>query len=289
MRAALVGSRLDDLELMREACAGTGVQPVLVVVPPVIWRDRTREQDPAARLARVRAVTPPEIGVAGRPAPELPNTLHAFGIDLLVICEYPTVLPRVVLDAVPGGAIGCHPSLLPRWQGPLPIAWALRMGDPVIGLSVHRITGDTYDDGPVLAQQSLVAPDDFDPDALRAHLISRLLLGVLPKALTAIMHGEPGTPQDPDRATWAGFMADADRYLDTTRPASTLHNLARALRYLGWTPHIHLDGAWHTITRTSPTPTPACTLRIQCGDGAPLWVANATPTPAGTAHPRVYT
>ncbi|MFE2865019.1 formyltransferase family protein [Embleya sp. NPDC059259] len=118
-----------------------------------------------------------------------------------MVCEYPTVLPRVVLDAVPGGAIGCHPALLPRWQGPSPIAWALRMGDPVIGLSVHRMTGDAYDDGPVLAQDSIPAPDEFDPAALRAHLTRKLLRGVLPKALTALVHCEPGAPQDADVAT----------------------------------------------------------------------------------------
>ncbi|MFE3196800.1 formyltransferase family protein [Embleya sp. NPDC059237] len=288
VRVALASARLDILDMMRQACAGSGFTPVLVVVPPMIWRHRTREPDPAARLARIRGVTPPEIDVVARPANELPEALHGARVDMLIVCEYSTTLPRFVLDAIPGGTIHCHPSLLPRWQGPLPVAWALRTGDPTIGLSVHRINGDTYDDGPVLAQGSISAPDDdFDPDALRTRLLHTLLRGVLPQALNAVARGEPGVPQDPAHATWAGFMNEVDRYLDLGQSALTLHHLTRALRYLGWTPHVRIDNAWHTITRTSLTATPTCHRGVDCGDGARLWVAGATPVPT-RAHPRIY-
>ncbi|MFI6985877.1 formyltransferase family protein [Embleya sp. NPDC050154] len=290
LRVALASSRIDTLEMMRQACAGSGFLPVLAVVPPVLWRERTRETDPATRLAKVRAATPPEMGVLALPAADLPDALRLFGVDMVVVCGYPTLLPPFVVDTLPGGGINCHPSLLPRWQGPSPISWALRMGDPRIGLSVHRMNGDTYDSGPVLAQDTLPSPDDdFDPATLHARAIRRLVRGVLPKALAAVLRGEPGTLQDPNAATWAGFMDHADRYLDRGQSPLTLHHLTRALRYLRWTPHIRIDGAWHTITRTSPTPTPTCNRRVDCANGAPLWVADATPASVNTAHPRIYT
>ena len=53
-----------------------------------------------------------------------------------------------------------HPSALPKYRGPSPVLWAIRNGDPYLGMTVHRMT-ERIDAGPVLAQvDDLPIPDE---------------------------------------------------------------------------------------------------------------------------------
>lgn len=38
------------------------------------------------------------------------------------------------------GVPNVHPSALPKYRGPSPVPWAIRNGDPFMGITVHRKT-----------------------------------------------------------------------------------------------------------------------------------------------------
>ena len=61
---------------------------------------------------------------------------------------------RAVLEVAPLGAIGVHPSLLPRHRGPDPYFWAIESGDLETGVTAHRLE-EEYDTGAILAQRRL--------------------------------------------------------------------------------------------------------------------------------------
>ena len=46
---------------------------------------------------------------------------------------FPWKIPQAALDVPRLGSVNMHPALLPRHRGPIPLAWALRDGDPVWG------------------------------------------------------------------------------------------------------------------------------------------------------------
>jgi methionyl-tRNA formyltransferase len=52
------------------------------------------------------------------------------------------LIPVDALDVPPLGVINTHPSLLPRYRGPNPIAWTVRNGDRELGYSIHRMDAD---------------------------------------------------------------------------------------------------------------------------------------------------
>ena len=94
--------------------------------------------------------------------------------DLLVVCDYGQILSRDCLATAPLGGINLHGSLLPRYRGAAPVAWAIWRGETVTGVSVIHMTGQ-LDGGPVLTSVSLA----IGPDETCAELEPRLArLGV---------------------------------------------------------------------------------------------------------------
>src|SRR5262245_1952511 len=78
------------------------------------------------------SVNTPE-GVAG---------LQTFRPDLLVVAAYGQILSKDVLAVPPLGGINVHASLLPKYRGAAPVAWAIyhgetRTGVTIIKMSVH--------------------------------------------------------------------------------------------------------------------------------------------------------
>ena len=60
-------------------------------------------------------------------------------------------MPQAVLDVPPRGSINVHASLLPRYRGAAPIAWALIRGERETGITTFRMDAG-MDTGPVLLQ-----------------------------------------------------------------------------------------------------------------------------------------
>jgi len=71
--------------------------------------------------------------------------------DLIVAAHSHTFIGRRSRAATRLGAIGYHPSLLPRHRGRDAVRWTVAMGDPVAGGSVYWFT-DNVDGGPIAAQ-----------------------------------------------------------------------------------------------------------------------------------------
>ncbi len=169
--------------------------------------------------------------------------------DLLVVCDYGQILSRDCLATAPLGGINLHGSLLPRYRGAAPVAWAIWRGETVTGVSVIHMTGQ-LDGGPVLASASLA----IGPDETCAELEPRLArLGVAP-VIDAIetlecwdLVSPLGTPQDPALATRARRLRKVDAVIRWDRPAKKIHNQVRALQpWPGtWT-------AWQRPGQTEP-------------------------------------
>ena len=71
--------------------------------------------------------------------------------DILVVAAYGRIFKKEFLDLFPLGGINVHPSLLPRYRGPSPIAAAIIAGDAITGVTIQRIAL-SFDTGDILAQ-----------------------------------------------------------------------------------------------------------------------------------------
>src|ERR1700722_2979141 len=83
--------------------------------------------------------------------PEGVAALAELKPDLLVVAAYGQILSREVLGVPPLGGINVHASLLPKYRGAAPIAWAIAAGEKQTGVTIIRMTVG-LDAGDMLAQ-----------------------------------------------------------------------------------------------------------------------------------------
>src|SRR5215813_11938119 len=86
--------------------------------------------------------------------PEGVESLKALAPDLLVVAAYGQILSRDVLGVAPLGGINVHASLLPKYRGAAPIAWAIYHGETQSGVTIIRMS-PSLDAGDMLAQEAL--------------------------------------------------------------------------------------------------------------------------------------
>lgn len=87
--------------------------------------------------------------------------LQSWKPDLLVAIGWYYLVPRVLRDLAPLGAVGVHASLLPRYRGGAPLVWAMINGEKETGVSLFHFA-DGVDTGDLIAQRAFEITFDDD-------------------------------------------------------------------------------------------------------------------------------
>lgn len=195
-----------------------------------------------AQAAGVPVVQPESINTA-----EGLSALHDFRPDLLVVVAYGQILSAEALAAARLGGINIHASLLPKYRGAAPIAWAIWQGETETGVSIIRMTPG-LDAGDILAQEAVVILPDETAGELEARLApigARLAWEVIQKLKQGPVTGRK---QDPALVTKAPKLRKEMGLIDWSRRASQVWNQIRAVQ--PWpTPYTFLHRAGHPTCR----------------------------------------
>lgn len=153
--------------------------------------------------------------------------LRSLRPDLVVVAAFAYLLPRAMLSVPPRGCLNVHPSLLPRYRGPSPVATALLNGDSETGVSI-MLMDDGLDTGPVLSQERVPIDDDHTTGSLTMVLAAhgaQLLLSTI----DAWLEGRVSPwPQPEDEASHSVKITSHDGALDWSLPAMQLMRQVRA-------------------------------------------------------------
>lgn len=85
-------------------------------------------------------------------------------IDLALVYAFGELIPKELLSLPKFGFWNIHPSLLPKYRGPSPIASPLINGDTVTGVTIIKMD-EEIDHGSIIAQESLtINQSDKRPD-----------------------------------------------------------------------------------------------------------------------------
>lgn len=200
-----------------------GHDVVLAVLSPVEAPGRRRLR---RQIGAERVLDAAKLGSTLEPRAEA--ALRSLGPDLVVSWYWTRRLPVEWLGMARLGAIGAHPSLLPRHRGPNPFFWAIDSGDPVTGVSVHRLTGE-YDDGAVLA--ALEVPTGERNGWQLARALDRPSLVLIRQTVRALADGRrlEERAQDPAAATWAPEPEGDALRVDWSWPTERVLRRIRAL------------------------------------------------------------
>ena len=147
--------------------------------------------------------------------------------DVVVVAAYGLFLPSNMLNLPRLGGLNVHPSLLPLYRGPSPVASAILNGDSVTGVTVMQID-EGMDSGPILLQREApIGPDETAGElTMRLFQIgAHLLVDVLPKW----ERGETrARPQNQSKATVSKRLTKEDGEIDWKRPAAHIARQVRA-------------------------------------------------------------
>jgi methionyl-tRNA formyltransferase len=156
--------------------------------------------------------------------PEWPDRLRAYAPEVAVVVAFGQILPRVVLDVPPRGSINVHASLLPKYRGAAPIAWAIIRGETETGVSIMQMD-EGMDTGPVL----LTVRTPIGPDETAGELATRLADIGAQALVDALARLDALMPvaQPHAEATLAPRLKKEDGHLDWSRSARDLVSLVR--------------------------------------------------------------
>jgi methionyl-tRNA formyltransferase len=202
--------------------------------------------------------------------------------DFLVVVAYGQILPGWLLQSPTIAPVNVHGSLLPRYRGAAPAAWAIMNGDSVTGVTTMLIE-ERMDTGPILLKREVPIP----PTMTRGEL-EQALSGIGAELLVPTLdglasHGLQPVPQDDSQASMAPKITREMARVCWNDNAVKVHNFIRALNpwplarseFRGESLHIlralpasaappgqAVPGVFLGVTRSG--------IRVQCGNGTVL-------------------
>ena len=158
---------------------------------------------------------------------DIQRELAALNPDVVVVAAYGKILPAEVLKIPRHGCINVHPSLLPRYRGPSPVASAILEGEGRTGTTIMLMDEGT-DTGPVLTSRSVpIDPGDVTSGSLTP-LLFQLGGELLNDVLSPWIQGEvKAKPQDHSQATLTKKLEKRD---GEARWETSAQELERRLR-----------------------------------------------------------
>ena len=209
----------------------------------------TRPDKPAGRGKQPSA--PPvkqlalERGLPVYQPPSLkPQDVHrqmaALSPDMIVVGAYGRLIPANILGLPLLGCLNVHPSLLPRYRGPSPVAWAILNGADITGVTIIKLD-EGMDSGPIVASRETRIGPEETAGALTARLFemgASLLVEILPGWGRGHIEARP---QDDSQATVTKLLSRGDGKIDWELGAEQIARRVRA--YYPWPgTFTHWDG-----------------------------------------------
>jgi methionyl-tRNA formyltransferase len=155
--------------------------------------------------------------------------LKALQPELLVVAAYGQILSNEVLESARLGGINVHGSLLPKYRGAAPVAWAIYHGETETGVTIIRMTSG-LDAGDMLAQEKLaIGPEETagELEARLAPLGAKLAIRVIECMAASTL---TGVKQDRSLVTKAPKLKKENGLIDWTRPAQAVCDQVRAMQ-----------------------------------------------------------
>ena len=153
--------------------------------------------------------------------------LASFKADVAIVCAYGQILPQQALDIFEYGCVNIHPSLLPSYRGPSPVATAILNGETETGVTIMSLDAG-MDTGPIFDQKRVKIQANESCTVLTNRLFKMgadLLLDTLDKHIKGKI--QP-IKQDDSKATYTHFFSKKDGLINWNLGSKNISLLVRA-------------------------------------------------------------
>ncbi len=147
--------------------------------------------------------------------------------ELCITVGWYWLLDGDLLGRVPGGFVGLHASLLPKYRGGAPLVWALINGEKQSGITLFHID-EGMDTGDIIGQESFeIRENDMIGDLLKMAELKGIRL--LEKYFPLLLSGSaPRTPQSHADVSYCSQRRPQDGKISWNMTNRDIHNAIRA-------------------------------------------------------------
>ena len=147
--------------------------------------------------------------------------------EFIVVVAYGRILPSRVLKAPSVAPVNLHASLLPRYRGASPIAWAVINGDAETGLTTMVMT-EGLDEGDILLQERHEILEDDTAESLALRL-SEAGGALLVRTLKGLREGSIKPVPQGRQTSYVPMLRKDDGRVDWSKPAREIYNFVRGM------------------------------------------------------------
>ncbi len=197
------------------------------------------------------------------------DLFDALDPDVGVVVAYGQLIRRDLLGLPRLGMVGAHPSLLPKYRGAAPVAWALLQGERTTGVTIFRLN-EALDAGDIIVQRTLPIEPQEDAETLTSRL-AQLGAEELVRGLDLLAEDRAiFTPQDEAQASFAPKLTKPQGRIDWHQPAEVIERLIRAM--VPW-PGAFTEWQGRPLKVWSASPVPGAGTALGAGAGAVVRLA----------------
>lgn len=148
-----------------KAIVEAGHEVTAVVTQPDKPKGRSKElmAPPVKEYALEKGI--PVFQPARIRTPEAVEELKKYEADVYVVAAFGQILTKEILDYPKYGCLNIHASLLPKYRGASPIAWAILNGDEKTGVTIMQMD-EGIDTGDMLLRKEITIAEDETTDSL---------------------------------------------------------------------------------------------------------------------------
>jgi len=227
LRLLFMGTPKDVVPVLNSLVSNPSIDIVGVYTPSDRPKGRGRgvEMPPVKVFALERGI--PIFQPANLRLEQAQQELAGLRPDVIVVAAYGKLLPELVLSAPAHGCLNIHPSMLPKYRGPSPVATAILNGETATGVTLMLLDAG-MDTGPIVAQRGFPLSGSETAEDLTPALFQ---LGgeLLLENLEPWMAGQvPAINQDASQATLTSKLQRSDGEADWLLSAVELERRHRA-------------------------------------------------------------
>ena len=227
IRVIFMGTPVFAIPVLRALSTAEQVEVIAVYTPP----DRPKGRGRAVEMSPVKGYAAelglPVLQPVNLRSKEAQEELARLRPDVIVIAAYGKLLPPPVLNTPTHGCLNLHPSLLPRYRGPSPVATAILDGQQATGVTL-MLVDEGMDTGPIISQREYpLSGAETAPDLTQSLFQSgaQLLLETLSSWVAG---GATARPQDEALSSTTHKFERSDGIADWCVSASELERRSRA-------------------------------------------------------------
>jgi methionyl-tRNA formyltransferase len=194
--------------------------------------------NPDAKTGRGKKITPNPVKIAALELGIKYYELEKFddfsidfiksgAFDIIVSVSYGKIIPSQILDISGIKTVNVHPSILPKYRGPSPIATALLNGEKTTGISLIKIN-KTLDTGDIYELKKIPVSNEDNYSTIEAKIINIATLMLAEFLERVEKNNLSAFPQSSSGISYTKIFTKKDTIIDWNDNGLNIFNRIRA-------------------------------------------------------------